>query len=200
MRIINLICKFTFLVVMIWSGGLLADKVSLRQDVLCMQMVVEEEVCVNQSLYKAIHDIAAEHIETNMKNFVNHAERWQCLQNISGEICDAVRNELRKHGITKCVIVRPKILELQTDTWESVQLPEGTYETLQIQIGELAMYKENSIAYPPVYVQATGDVFVEETAFTGLSDSLSDTILRPDQNNIRFELLSWLGKIEILLF
>ena len=194
------ILKFAAFMILVlflfFLGTLLADKHTLRNDVIRLHVLANSDTNSDQKIKMAVKDAVIAYIRDEIPNPQNAyearmllSERLCNIQSIANEVLVA-KGSSDRATVTLCKEA------YGTRDYETFSLPSGVYESLRVEIGEAKGKNWWCVVFPSLCVPTTCDEFVEAAVSSGFDPMLADTLAENDTFEVRFYLLDFIGKIE----
>lgn len=185
--------------VLFWTGGLIADKQTLRRELVRLHVVAASDSPEDQQLKLRVKDAIVESLQDDLAKLEDAEEAKTYLQENLPKIEALANRVLEEAGCTDTAQASLAVEAFATRVYETFMLPSGMYEALRIIIGEGEGQNWWCVAFPSLCFAATAEGFEEAASCGGFTDELIDTLEGKDGYEIRFYLLDLLGRIENLL-
>lgn len=195
-RLLKLAGFVVMLLVLFYAGSLLADKHTLRNDVIRLHVVANSDSSEDQSIKLSVRDAVIAYIQKDVNVLGNALEAKNYL---SGKLTalEKVANEtLRSHGSTDHAKVYLTKEEFGVREYDTFSLPSGIYDSLRIEIGSAEGKNWWCVIFPSLCLPATQEGFADTAVAAGFNEGLTDTLSGNNRYEIRFFLLDCLGKLE----
>ncbi|MBO5130037.1 MAG: stage II sporulation protein R [Oscillospiraceae bacterium] len=186
-------------VCLVWCGGLIADRTTLREELIRLHVVAASDSQEDQSLKLLVRDAVVESLQSAMAELTDPEAAKAYLRQQLPQIQLLAEHVLRELGCEDSVQVSLALEEFGTRVYDTFTLPAGIYESLRIVIGEGAGQNWWCVVFPTLCVPATSDGFEDTAAGAGFSDSLTGALTGDEEYEVRFYLLDVLGNVENLL-
>ena len=182
-----------------WTGGLIADKQTLRRELVRLHVVAASDSAEDQQLKLRVKDAIVESLQDDLAKLEDAEAAKAYLQANLSKIEALANRVLEEAGCTDTARASLAVEAFATRVYETFMLPSGMYEALRITIGEGEGQNWWCVAFPSLCFAATAEGFEEAASCGGFTDELIDTLEGKDGYEIRFYLLDLLGRIENLL-
>ena len=182
------------LVALVWTGGLLADKERLRQEILRLHVVAASDSGADQEVKLRVRDAVLASLRQGLSDLTDVEQAKAYVQQMLPKIENAANLVLAEAGFSDTVQVSLTEWEFPEREYDTFSLPAGVYNALRVVIGEGEGQNWWCVVFPELCMGATSEEFREMSSF---SDSLNDTLT--GQYEIRFWMLDKLGQLENFL-
>lgn len=183
----------------VWVGALIADRQTLREELIRLHVVAASDSAEDQAVKLKVRDAVIESLQTQMQNLTDMDKARAYLQEHLPKIEAVANRVLEEAGFDEVATVSLCMEEFSTRVYDTFTLPAGIYEALRITIGEGAGKNWWCVVFPTLCVPATSEGFEDVACDAGFSDDLTDTLAGEEGYEIRFFLLDALGRLENLL-
>lgn len=190
-RKLKRIASLALLVALVWTGGLLADKERLRQDILRLHVVAASDSEEDQAVKLQVRDAVLGSLRQGLSDLTDLEQAKDYVTQMLPKIEQAANQVLAEAGFDDTVQVSLTQWEFPEREYDTFSLPAGVYEALRVVIGEGDGRNWWCVVFPELCMGATTEEFREMSTF---SDSLNDTLT--GEYEIRFWILDKLGQIE----
>lgn len=178
-------------VAVVWTGGLLADKERLRQDILRLHVVAASDSQEDQAVKLRVRDVVLESLHQGLSDLTDLEQAKNYVTQMLPKIEQAANQVLAEAGFDDTVQVSLTDWEFPEREYDTFSLPAGVYNALRVVIGEGEGQNWWCVVFPELCMGATTTEFREMSTF---SDSLNDALT--GEYEIRFWLLDKLGQLE----
>lgn len=182
-----------------WTGGLIADKQTLRRELVRLHVVAASDSEEDQQIKLRVKDAIVESFQDDLAKLEDVDAAKAYLQENLPKIEALANRVLEEAGCTDTARASLAVEAFATRVYETFTLPSGMYDALRITIGEGEGQNWWCVAFPSLCMSATAEGFEEAASCGGFTDELIDTLEGKDGYEIRFYLLDLLGRIENLL-
>ena len=186
-------------VVMVWTGALLADRQTLRQELVRLHVVAASDSSEDQAIKLQVKDAVVSSLKTELENLRSAEEALAYLQAQLPQIELLANQILQASGSGDVAGVSLQMEEFPTRYYDTFALPAGVYQALRITIGAGDGKNWWCVAFPGLCLPATTSGFEDAASCAGLSDGLTATLEEESGYEIRFWLLDALGRLENFL-
>ena len=197
------ICKrLVFLAVFVccfYTGGLLADKQTLQEELIRLHVVGASDSAEDQAVKLQVRDAVIASLEQALADATDMAQAKAYIQDHLPQIEAAANEALRELGVTDRAVVTFLEEAFPIREYDTFILPSGVYESLRITIGEGQGQNWWCVVFPSLCFGSTEDV-EDVAAGAGFSDELTGAVTRKENYRIRFYFLDLLGKVENFFF
>ena len=185
--------------VLFWFGGLVADRQTLRRELVRLHVVAASDLEVDQRIKLQVRDAVVESLKADMVRMADAREAKAYLRENLPKIEQLANKTLTELGCVDRASVSLAVEEFGTRVYDTFTLPAGVYDALRITIGEGKGKNWWCVVFPSLCVPATSDGFADTAVGAGFSESLTGTLEGEKGYEVRFFLLDMLGKAENLL-
>ena len=186
-------------VVMVWTGVLLADRQTLRQELVRLHVVAASDSSEDQAIKLQVKDAVVSSLKTDLENLRSADEAVTYLQEHLPQIELLANQILQASGYDDVARASLQAEEFSTRYYDTFALPAGVYQALRITIGAGEGKNWWCVAFPGLCLPATTSGFEDAASCAGLSDGLTATLEKKSGYEIRFWLLDALGRLENFL-
>lgn len=183
-----------------WTAVLLADRATLREELIRFHVVANSDSAEDQSIKLQVRDAVIESIQKDLERVSDIDAAKAYIQENIPKIQETAERALETAGVDSQAVVTLCKEAFDTRHYDTFSLPSGVYESLRIVIGEGEGHNWWCVAFPSLCVPATEADFEEVAVGAGFSDSLSQTLSKAGSYEVRFYLLDQLGKLENIFF
>jgi len=177
-------------------GGLLADKQALQEDVIRLHVIANSDSEKDQQIKLRVRDAIVSFLTPLTKGLDSKEKALSFLQDNLARIKQIANDTLVRIGVPYRADVKLTQEAYGTRQYDTFSLPAGVYDSLQIQIGDADGENWWCVVFPSLCLSATSQEFCEVAAASGFDDSLTQTLAREQEYEIRFFLLDCIGKLE----
>lgn len=186
--------------VLLWLGGVLADRQRLSGDLIRLHVVGASNSKEDQQIKLQVRDAVTAFLRNDMGEAQNAREAKQYLQSKLSDLEQVANEALKSAGVSDKATVSLGKESFPTRNYDTFSLPAGVYESLRVNIGSAEGKNWWCVVFPSLCLPATADGFADTAAGAGFSDTLTDTLQQEDGYEIRFFLLDCLGWLQSLFF
>ena len=194
------ICICLLAAVLVWFGGLLRDKQTLRNELIRLHVVGASDSAEDQSTKLLLKEALVESLREDMANLSSAEEAKAYLQENLPKIESFSNDFLQGMGCSDTAGVSLALEAFQTRVYDTFTLPAGVYDALRITIGEGEGKNWWCVVFPGLCLPATTEGFEDAAACAGFSESLTSALEGEDGYELRFFLLDVLGRVENFLY
>ena len=184
------------LLLLFYAGSLLADKQTLRNDVIRLHVVADSDSTEDQKLKLSVRDAVIAYVQNDIDILADAPEARNYLASKLPALEEVANKTLKGLGSTdkaKAYLTKEKFGVREYDTFS---LPSGVYESLRIEIGNAAGKNWWCVIFPTLCLPTTQDGFTDTAIAAGFTDGLTNTLSDNDRYEVRFFLLDCIGKLE----
>jgi len=190
-------CILLLILSILWCGGVISDKLTLKENLIRLHIVANSDSQEDQMLKLQLRDAVMEKLQPVMDEIPDAKAAKTYLQAQLPELERYVNNILRQLGSTYTAVVTLGKEAFGLREYDTFSLPSGVYESLRITIGQGQGKNWWCVVFPGLCVpQSTEEV----TAGAFFSDRVTGTLEKKEEYRPRFFLLDCIGKLENLLF
>lgn len=183
MRFVKFAAAMLVVCCLFWLGGLLADRHSLNNTIVCLQIFYDSK------------ESADKRVDIRLKNAVafcmmdegTEAGEWCDLEMLSEEVNAAVNNVLRENNASSKADISFDEEFIEAEQYDTVFLPTGKYKAIRIYIGDGKGRLCRAVAY-----HGNSKNLAECT----LEKHLQETIGLDRNRQVRLFFLECFGRIE----
>ena len=175
-----------------WTGGLIADKQTLRRELVRLHVVAASDSEEDQQIKLRVKDAIVESLQTDLANLEDAEAAKAYLQENLPKIEALANRVLEEAGCSDTARASLAVEAFTTRVYETFTLPSGMYDALRITIGEGEGQNWWCVAFPSLG-------FEEAASCGGFSEELTFALEGKDGYEIRFYLLDLLGRLENLM-
>jgi stage II sporulation protein R len=187
------------LVCCFYTGGLLADKQTLQQELIRLHVVGASDSAEDQAVKLQVRDAVIASLEHALSDATDMTQARAYIESHLPQIEAAANDALRELGLTDRAVVTFLEEAFPIREYDTFTLPSGVYESLRITIGEGEGKNWWCVVFPSLCFGSTDEV-QEVAAGAGFSDGLTGAVTRKENYRIRFYFLDLLGKVENFFF
>ena len=182
-----------------WTGPLIADKQTLRRELVRLHVVGASDSQEDQAIKLWLKDAVVESLRSDMAKLSDAQEaKAYLLENLPK--IEALANAfLQEAGCEDTAKVSLAVEEFSTRVYDTFTLPAGVYDALRITIGEGEGKNWWCVVFPGLCIPATSEGFEDAASCAGFSDSLTAALEGESGYEIRFWVLDALGRLENFL-
>ena len=184
---------------LVWVGTLIADKQTLRQELVRLHVVGASDSAEDQEIKLQLKDAVVNSLKADMERLHSAEEAKAYLQENLPKIETFANQFLQKSESRDTVKVQLGEEEFSVRVYDTFTLPAGVYDALRITIGEGEGKNWWCVAFPSLCLPATTEGFEEVASCAGFSDALTGAMEGKSGYEIRFWVLDALGRIENFL-
>ena len=185
------------LVCLVWAGALIADRKTLREELIRLHVVAASDSEEDQAIKLRVRDAVVESLQSEMQNLTDAEAAKAYLQENLPKIEAVANRVLEEAGCGDVATVSLAVEEFATRVYDTFTLPAGLYDALRITIGAGEGHNWWCVVFPSLCLPATSEGFEEVADCAGFSDSLTGAL--EGEYEVRFFLLDALGRIENIL-
>ena len=193
MKRIKRIVFLAAVVAAVWTGGLLADARSLRQDVLRLHVVAHSDSGEDQAVKLKVRDAVLASLEEGLKDAADPEQAIAYVQTMVPKLTQVCNRVLKESGFTETVRIFVGEGEFPLRQYDTFRLPSGVYQSLKVIIGDGQGRNWWCVVFPELCSGATAEEFKETACMEGMDPSVTGALT--GEYEIRFWVLDQLGKI-----
>ncbi len=198
-KIWKISCAILLLLAFFVTGGLLADRQYLHNELVRLHILANSDTDLDQQNKLAIRDSVLSWIQTYMQDTDSAAQAMEYLQAARPEIEGFVNDQLKNMGCEYTARVSLVEEEFDTRYYDTFSLPAGIYNSLKIELGKAAGENWWCVVFPSLCLPTSVDAFQDAAVSAGVQGNLTNTLAGEGGYTVRFFLLDCLGKIENFL-
>lgn len=184
------------LTIAFWTGTLIADKKTLRKELIRFHVVAASNGNLDQDIKLQIRDAVLESISQDLQNMSDVEEAKRYLQESIPKIQAIANRILDFAGIEDRAQVSLCTEAFAARQYDTFTLPAGIYESLKIVIGKGEGENWWCVAFPSLCLTAATADFETAAVSAGFSKPLTKSLSNQSRYQFRFFLLDTIGKIE----
>lgn len=196
-KFVNLVLILTSLSGCFWFGSVLADKQTLREEILRLHVVAASDTEEDQAVKLQVRDAILEAISADMDASLSAEEAKKTLSGQLENLEQVANQTLSDLGCSDTAVVTLQEEAFPVRVYDTFTLPSGVYDSLRVTIGEGEGHNWWCVVFPTLCVPATSQGMEDVAAGAGFSEELSGALT--GEYEIRFFLLDCLGKVENFL-
>ena len=177
-------------------GGLLADKQTLKEDIIRLHVIANSDSAEDQRLKLYVRDSIVTFLTPLTQGLDGKEEAMSVLQDNLAQIRKIANNVLKNAGVSYRAEVKLTQEAYDTREYDAFSLPAGIYDSLQIQLGASAGKNWWCVVFPSFCLGATSAEFSEVAAASGFDETMTKTLAGESAYEIRFFFLDCLGRLE----
>ena len=194
---INRVLICAALAAIVWTGGLVADKLTLRNELVRLHVVGASDSAEDQAVKLHLKDKIVESLKTDMASLRDAEAAKAYLQENLPKIEQLANTILQEAGCSDAATVSLCAEEFTTRVYDTFTLPAGVYDSLRITIGEGEGKNWWCVVFPGLCLPTSTEGFEETASCAGFSDSLTGTL--EGEYEVRFWILEVWGSVENFL-
>lgn len=195
-KLLKLTGLTAILLVLFYIGSLLADKQTLRNDVIRFHVVADSNTPEDQQHKLFVRDAVITFLQEDMNVLTDAQEAKHYLSAVLPAIESVANETLEKLGAEDHAKVCLTTEEFGTREYDTFSLPSGVYNSLRIEIGNAAGKNWWCVIFPSLCLPATQEGFADTAVAAGFDNGLTNTLSRNNDYELRFFFLDCLGKLE----
>ena len=197
---INRVLICAALAVIVWTGSLIADKLTLRNELVRLHVVGASDSAEDQAMKLHLKDKIVESLKTDMASLRDAEAAKAYLQENLPKIEQLANSILQEAGCTDVAEVSLGAEAFTTRVYDTFTLPAGIYNALRIVIGEGQGKNWWCVVFPSLCLPAASETFADTAAGAGFPDTLNRALTGETGYELRFAVLDALGGLENILF
>ena len=178
-----------------WTLGVLSDRRELDTGLIRFHVVANSDTETDQSIKLQVRDAVLNSIREDLKNVGDISAAKEYIRSSIPKIRTIANETLSRIGVNQQAVVTFCKETFDVRHYDTFSLPAGVYDSLRIVIGDGAGHNWWCVAFPTLCLPATTEGFDAVAADAGLSESLTKTLSRDSDFEIRFLLLDKLGQL-----
>ncbi len=197
-KLIKIAVTFVLVLAVIEIYGVCKDRRFLQDNIVRLHVVANSDSKTDQEIKLIVKDAVAATVDQIQTGLTSKEEVLVALQE-SLPVVESVANEvLERLGVKDRAKVSLAKEKFDTRVYETFSLPAGVYDALRVEIGEGEGKNWWCVLFPSLCIPTSGKDFANTATGAGFSQSVTDTISKPKQYQVRFFLLDCIGKLENL--
>lgn len=178
-----------------WTLGVLSDRRELDNGLIRFHVVANSDSETDQSIKLQVRDAVLNSIREDLQTVGDISAAKEYIQHNLPKIQTIANETLNRLGVEQNAVATFCREAFDVRHYDTFSLPAGVYDSLRIVIGEGAGHNWWCVAFPSLCLPATTEGFDAVAADAGLSKSLTKTLSRESDFEIRFLLLDKLGQL-----
>jgi stage II sporulation protein R len=183
-----------------YTGALLADKQTLREELIRFHVVAASDSAQDQSIKLQVRDAVVDSLEQALADATDISQARKYILEHLPKIEAAANAVLQELGSEDRALVTFVQEAFPTREYDTFSLPAGIYESLRITIGDGEGKNWWCVVFPSLCMQSTSSDVADVAAGAGFSNGLSGAVSGKETYKIRFYFLDLIGKIENFFF
>lgn len=183
-----------------YTGGLLADKQTLRDTVIRLHIVGASDSYEDQAIKLQVRDAVLVSLQQALQDATDAEQAKSYIQTHLPRIQDTANKVLKEIGSHDTAVITFLEEAFPSKEYETFSLPAGIYEALRITIGEGEGKNWWCVVYPSLCTQSTSNALEDTAVGAGFSDGLTGAMSGTGPYRIRFYFLELLGRVEKFFF
>ncbi len=195
-------CAFIFVLtaMLLYFVDIFQDKALLRNQIVRMHVIANSDSETDQEIKFQVKDALTAYLNEKMSDIIDVEEAKTFLNENMQKLEQLANAKLQELGTKYKATVSLELAEFGERVYDTFSLPAGVYEALRIKIGAAEGENWWCVVFPTLCVPKTIETFEDEAVAAGMDDTLTSTLTREENYEIRFFLLDLFGRIENLLF
>jgi len=180
------------------AGVLVADKMTLRNEVIRLHVVANSDSDEDQRIKIAVKDEIVSYLQESIAKFSNAEQAKDYLSSQLPQLEELANSALINMGSKDKVTVHFMAEKFDVREYDTFSLPSGVYESLRVEIGQGDGRNWWCVVFPTLCLPTSAEGFEDVAVSAGLGQSLVNT-LSLDRYEIRFYFLDCLGRLEKII-
>ena len=198
-RTTKFLLSICMLALLFWIGILLADKQSLRTQIVRLHVVANSNSLEDQMEKLAVKDAIVCYLDACINSVNDVATAKELIVRKLSNLNEIANDTLSNFGSEHLASVILSLEEFEKRKYKTISLPSGIYESLRIQIGAGQGRNWWCVVFPALCTPTTTEDFQSAAVSGGFSKNLSKTLSNGEEYEFHFFLLDCIGKIENFL-
>lgn len=199
-KIIRFMCMILLVVILFAAGTLIADKQTLRNDVIRLHVVGASDSEYDQNIKLAVKDAITNYVQKALGSAVSAEQAKEYLQDHLSALKSVANDTLNRLGSKDRAVITLTREEFNVREYDTFSLPSGIYESLRVEIGKAKGRNWWCVVFPSLCLPASQEEFEDVAVSSGMNQGLAGTLSGKKEYNIRFFLLDCWGKLENIFF
>lgn len=199
-KIIKLMSIILVIAALFSVGTLIADKQTLRNDVIRLHVVGASDSEADQNIKLLVKDAIIEYIQKNLESVTSAEHAKEYLQDHLSVLKSVADDTLKRLGSKDRTAVTLTNEKFDIRKYDTFSLPSGIYESLRVEIGKAEGRNWWCVVFPSLCLPASQEEFEDIAVSSGMNQSLAGTLSNKNEYKLRFFLLDCLGKLENIFF
>lgn len=188
------------LILLVMFGMLMADKETLRENVIRLHVVANSDSTEDQTVKLKVKDAITAYLSPLLENATDAKSARNILHNNLDSIRLTADSVLEEEGYILRTNVTLCEEEFPTRHYDTFSLPSGVYESLRVTIGDGEGKNWWCVVFPSLCMNATSQKVEACAAGAGFSDGLTSALVNESGYEISFFFLDCIGRLEKLFF
>ncbi len=180
-------------------SGIVSDRITLRDNLIRLHVVGASDSEFDQDLKRQVRDGITAYLQPLLDSCGNAREAQALIEGELSNLQKIADDILLEGGCAMTADATLQLEEFPVRHYDSFSLPSGVYRALRIQIGPAQGRNWWCVVFPSLCF-GTGEELNACAAGAGFDDTLTQTLTKPQEYEIRFFLLDVLGSLENFLF
>lgn len=183
-----------------YTGALLADKQTLREELIRLHVVADSDSPEDQAIKLQVRDAVLTSLREALADATDMAQAKAYIREHLPQIQETANAVLAEIGSGDTAVVTFLEEAFPVRQYDTFSLPSGVYESLRITIGTGEGKNWWCVVFPSLCFQGTSEDVEDAAVGAGFSDGLSGAVTGKQPYQIRFYFLDLLGRIENFFF
>ena len=179
----------------ITTGVLIADNVTLHNDLVRLHVVANSDSDDDQRIKIAVKNAVVSFLQDNTTSICDVKQAKDYVKNNLAEFENLANNTLSQLGSKDKATVRFLEEKFDIRQYDTFSLPSGVYNSLRIEIGDGKGRNWWCVVFPALCMPTTVNEFEDVAVSAGLNQNLVKT-LSSEHYAIRFFFLDCIGRLE----
>ncbi len=181
-------------------GVLLADAVTLRNDVVRLHVIANSDSEQDQRIKLAVRDTILSYLQQDVAELDNAGQAKEYLRARLPKLEELANRTLTELGSSDRAVVLLTAEAFDVRQYDTFSLPSGIYDSLRVEIGQAQGRNWWCVVFPGLCLPTTEEGFEDVAASAGFSESLVSTLTAKEGYEVRFYFLDCLGRLEKIFF
>lgn len=196
-RQLKRIALVAFVVICIWTWGIVTDSQALHDELLRLHVVGASDSAQDQDVKLLVRDAVLASLEEGLQDLTDVDAAVEYVAQMLPQVEAAANRALEAAGFSDTAAVTLTEEAFPTREYDTFSLPAGVYKALRVVIGEGEGKNWWCVVFPQLCM-GDSEEFVETASMAGMSAELTDTL--EGEYEIRFWLLEKLGQVKNYFF
>lgn len=182
----------------IYAYSLYKDSQTLREQIIRLHVVADTDDPVDQEVKLLVRDEILSMLDTIKEQASSKQEAMSLLREQLPALQKAANNVLQRMGKCYNAVVSLQEEPFPMREYDTFSLPSGIYDSLRVTIGSGKGKNWWCVIFPDLCATAASADVEANAVEAGMSDPLAKTLMHEEGYEIRFWLLDFIGKLQIL--
>ncbi len=195
-KIAMVLIALVLIAAFLFGYGIFADRQILSEELIRLHVVGASDSKEDQQVKLQVRDAVIACVEENMAAAENANDAEAVLQNMLPQLETVANETLESMRFSQRATVSLQKEAFPARDYDTFSLPAGVYRSLRVTIGQGQGKNWWCVVFPSLCIPAASEEFEDTAAGAGFSDTLTDTLQKEPQYEVRFFFLDCLGWLQ----